>query len=86
MEEKVKMMDGTVVHTDIILTELSLIITDFVRVCSMSTDERNEFFHVGRIGLKKRMRISFGSEEEIERMRKGKKFKLNVRNALGIRH
>jgi hypothetical protein len=36
--------------------------------------------------MKKRLRISFGSEEEIERLRKNTKFKLNVRNNLGVRH
>jgi hypothetical protein len=32
------------------------------------------------------MRISFGSEQEIERMRKDTRFKLNARNVLGIKH
>jgi hypothetical protein len=33
----------------------------------MNIKERNQHFD-GRIGLRKRMRVSFGSEEEIERM------------------
>ena len=36
--------------------------------------------------MKKRMKISIGSEEEIERMRRETKFKINARNVLGIKH
>ena len=52
----------------------------------MNTKERTEFFNDGRLGLKKRLRISFGSQQEIDRIRKDSKYKLNARNVLGIKH
>ena len=50
----------------------------------MEEEERQLFFK-DRIGLKKKMRISFNSEEEIERMSTLEAFKLNVRGMLGVR-
>lgn len=50
----------------------------------MEEDERKSFFKE-RIGLKKKLRISFHSEEEIERMSAIDNLKINVRGMLGVR-
>jgi len=50
----------------------------------MSHQERQSYFRE-RLGLKKRLHVSFGSEEEIERLTKDTKFKLNVRSVLGVK-
>ena len=84
MEEKVKLLDTGVAKTYKILVELNTILYDFNGVSIMEEDERKLFFK-DRIGLKKKLRISFHSEEEIDRMTALEAFKLNVRGMLGIR-
>ena len=50
----------------------------------MEEEERKAFFKE-RVGLKKKLRISFHSEEEIERIAATEHLKINVRGMLGVR-
>ena len=50
----------------------------------MTRHERTKYF-IERVGAKRRAKISFGSEEEIERIKNDQTFKLNERNALGVK-
>jgi hypothetical protein len=50
----------------------------------MQEDERKSYFRE-RVGLKKKLKISFNTEEEVDRMTQQDTYKLNVRGMLGIR-
>ena len=84
MEEKVKLLDKGFGKTQLILSEMNEVLTDFGGICVMEEEERKAFFKE-RVGLKKKLRISFHSEEEIERIAATEHLKINVRGMLGVR-
>ena len=51
----------------------------------MKNEKRHNYLQQ-RLGEKKRLKISFTSQEEIERMKTDSQYKLNVRSALGIKN
>ena len=57
---------------------------EFDDVSTMGKAERMTFFK-DRHGHKKRLRISFGSTEEIERILTDTKMKMSIRNMLGVK-
>ena len=76
--------DSSLTHAHAVIKELVRQQQEFFAIAEMECKARESYFSV-RVGAKKRVRISFGSEEEIERIRKDGKHKLNTRNALGIK-
>ena len=91
VEESVKILRDIINRADPILTELASKIKQFERVASLSYDEREKFL-IERYGeshlqeQKSQLKVSFHSEKEIEDLKKNPVFKMNVRNALGLRH
>jgi hypothetical protein len=67
-----------------LLKELLKIIKEFGKLTKMGNQERREYFRE-RVGEKRRAKISFGSEEEINRIKTDQRFKINERNALGVK-
>ncbi len=66
-----------------ILEEILDQIKEFNKIKQMKATKRREYLQ-HRLGEKKRLRISFTNQEEIERMKTDNQYKLNVRSALGI--
>jgi hypothetical protein len=83
VSEIVKIQDAELENTKGILQEVLSQITEFNKIKIMKADKRREYL-MQRLGAKKRLRISFSSREEIERMKSNNQYKLNVRSALGI--
>ena len=92
VEEKIKMLDGTLRKVDPILEEINKRISEFFALVGpeMNEIERNRMLkHLSRGNvLKERRRrgLSFGREEDILELKDNSRFRLNVRNALGVKH
>jgi len=85
VSEFVKVQDNELERTTHVLKEILRQIDDFNKVKTMKTEQRIEYLQQ-RLGEKKRLKISFSSEEEIERLKSENQYKLNVRSALGIKN
>ena len=68
-----------------VLGEILRQIEEFNRIKTMKTEKRKEYLRQ-RLGEKKRLKISFSDQEEIERMKVDNQYKLNIRSALGIKN
>lgn len=66
------------------LKVVNKLIKEFQAIVLMSKADRSRFFEE-RVGAKKRAKISFGSENEINRLKASQKYKLNERNTLGVK-
>lgn len=85
ISELVKIQDTELERTMHVLSEILKQIEDFKKVRDMPTEKRISYLNQ-RLGEKKRLKISFSDQEEIERMRTDNQYKLNVRSALGIKN
>lgn len=85
ISELVKIQDSEMERTLHVLDEILKQIDDFMKVRDMPTEKRLKYLQQ-RLGEKKRLKISFSDQEEIERMRMDNQYKLNVRSALGIKN
>jgi hypothetical protein len=66
------------------LNSIAKIVKEFVKIIQMDRGARKAHFDE-RVGAKKRAKISFDSEEEIERIKNDNKFKQGQRNTLGVK-
>jgi hypothetical protein len=85
VSEFVKIQDAEMERTMNVLKEIIKQIDEFNNVKLMKTERRIEYLQQ-RLGEKKRLKISFSDEEEIERLKIDNQYKLNVRSALGIKN
>jgi hypothetical protein len=85
ISELVKIQDSELDRTMYVLNEILRQIDDFRKVRELPTEKRLSYLQQ-RLGEKKRLKISFSDQEEIERMRRDNQYKLNVRSALGIKN
>ena len=92
VEEKIKLLEGTLRKVDPILEEINKRISEYFGLVGpdMNEAERNRVIkHLsrGNVAQERRRRgLSFGSEEEIRELKENSKFRLNARNMLGVRH
>lgn len=68
-----------------VLSEMLRQIDEFNKIRIMKPEKRVDYLQQ-RLGEKKRLKISFSDEDEINRMKIDNQFKLNVRSALGIKN
>lgn len=83
VEEKVK-IDETKNYNSSLLNEANRIIREFIKIIEMEKGERLKYFS-DRVGAKRKAKISFNSEEEISKLKQDKSYKVNERNALGVK-
>ncbi|CAI2382596.1 unnamed protein product [Moneuplotes crassus] len=83
VEEKVK-IDDTKSYNLPMLQEVTKIIKEFSKIIEMSKEKRLAYF-TDRVGAKRKAKISFTSEEDINKIKADKTFKINERNLLGVK-
>jgi hypothetical protein len=87
VEEKTKVLENVIIKVSPMLSEFQRIIDEFRKVSILSESERNSIFKGKKEKkIKKSIKISFHEETEINLLKFNHKFKLNVRNMLGIKH
>lgn len=84
VQDKVKLFKSNVEKYLEVLKELNKLFDEFSEISSYNNSERNEFFR-DRIGYKKRLKISFSSKEELQRILEESKWRLTARSSLGVR-
>jgi hypothetical protein len=86
IEEKVHINEKSLKQTysQNLLSECNRIIKEFQTIISMTADHRKLYFDE-RVGAKRRAKISFDNEEEIDKIKEDQSFKVNERNALGVK-
>ena len=68
-----------------LLNAIWKIIKEFTKIVNMDKFSRHVYFWE-RVGAKKRAKISFDSEEEIDRIKNNQKYKQRQRNTLGVKN
>lgn len=86
VEERVKYHKNTQeTHIYRCLKELCKQIKEFKTFYLLSVEDQDGYFE-DRLGMKKRLRISFSDEEEIKQITKVDEFKINTRSILGVKN
>jgi hypothetical protein len=85
VEEKTKVLENVIIKVQPIINEFSRIIQEFQAVNILNESERTMMFK-GKKDKYKQMKISFHEDTDINLLKFNHKFKLNVRNILGIKH
>lgn len=90
VEEQVKIIGDIIKKADPILTELASKVKQFDKINKISAKERDNDL-INKYGddyldQKKKLNISFHYEDEITDLKQDNRFKINVRNVLGLRH
>eukprot|EP00347_Sterkiella_histriomuscorum_P000936 403373959 len=87
VEEKTKVLENIIMKVQPTINEFQRIINEFATVCDTKDRERQLMFQGNKKERQKHaMKISFHDDTEINLLKFNHKFKLNVRNILGIKH
>ena len=84
-------MQSIISKADPILSELVSKVSQFEKIACLSERERDraiaeKYGESEFVEQKRKLRISFHSEKEIDDMKLNREFKMSVRNGLGLRH
>jgi len=83
--EKVKIFQKQILKTHDIIEELIRIQKEFSEISELNFKERRDFFQ-DRMAEKKRLKISFQTFEEMNKLQIEQKFKITARSALGVKN
>lgn len=86
IEEKVHINEKSLKQTycQSLLKEWNRIVKEFQIITSMNAEHRQQYFNE-RVGAKRRAKISFSNEDEINKIKSDQSYKVNERNALGVK-
>lgn len=85
-EEKTKVLENVILRVQPIINEFQRIMNEFSSVSTFSDSQRRQMFKGKNERIKNQLKISFHEETEISLLKFNHKFKLNVRNMLGVKH
>jgi len=78
-------LEDVIIKVSPVIAEITKIVTEFSEFEHSKNSERQRYFK-GKEKQKKKLKLSFNEEQELDLLKKTNKFKLNVRNILGIKH
>jgi len=83
--DKVKIFQKQIKHTHEIVSELISIQKEFSQISELNFKERRDFFQ-DRMAEKKKLKISFQTFEEMNKLQMEQRFKITARSALGVKN
>ena len=91
VEESVKVLESLIIQADPLLQELASIVKEFEDKSQKSAIDRDQdmikkYGQVDFRDRRKRLKISFTTLKELVNIEKDQRFKLNVRNTLGVKN
>lgn len=91
VEESVKVLESLIIKADPLLQELASIVKEFEDKSQKSAIDRDQDMikKYGQFDFRdrrKRLKISFTTMQELINIEKDQRFKLNVRNTLGVKN
>jgi len=85
LPDKVKIFQKQIGNTHDIVEELISIQKEFWKICELNFKDRRDFFQ-DRMAEKKKLKISFQTFEEMNKLQIEQKFKITARSALGVKN
>jgi hypothetical protein len=85
LPDKVKIFQKQIGNTHDIVEELISIQKEFWKICELNFKDRRDFFQ-DRMAEKKKLKISFQTFEEMNKLQVEQKFKITARSALGVKN